>query len=521
MRIRLKARLDELEQLFLVAQGVAASLEAEAAVRPVLESALTTGAVAAYLALSETALPDLDEQPKPFLAAGPAAEKFLHLSAQIRTLTGQQDQIALTNPARARMLQIDRGKPVPEALFAAALYHENINNGCLWVAYDKPHLFSDDEKSFLSTLAAQASLGIGNARSFLDAEIGRQRLEAILHATPDPVLVTDHKNQIYLANPAAISLMIDSTMPVEGLPVEEVIEHPKVVAVLKSAERDLQTVEIELPDGRYYHATVSSIHADGKWVGRVCVLQDITRFKELDALKSEFVNSVSHDLRSPLALMQGYATMLQMVGELNEQQTGYVRKIIQGVENMARLVSNLLDLGRIETGVGLKLEKVPLVELIERVTGAQQLPAAQKRIELGADIPAHITPQIEADQALLEQALQNLVDNAIKYTKIGGVVRIRLFERNQRIIFEVRDNGIGIAPLDIPRLFERFYRGARREARQQRGTGLGLAIVKSIADRHGGRAWVESQLGVGSQFFLEIPIIQSHPDVGNPDPENA
>jgi signal transduction histidine kinase len=521
MRIRLKARLEELEQLFLVAQGVAASLEADTAVKPVLESALTTGAVAAYVALSEIAMPDLGERPAPLLAAGPAAEKYAHLSSQLHSLTSQQDQIALTNPARARMLKIEPGHPVPEAIFAAALSHENINHGCLWVAYDKPHPFSEDERNFLSTLAVQASLGVGNARSYLEAEIGRQRLEAILHATPDPVLVTDHKNQIYLANAAAISFMIDSSMPIEGLPIEKVLEQPELIAVIKSADHDLQTVEIALPDGRYYYATASSILAEGKWVGRVCILQEITRFKELDALKSEFVNSVSHDLRSPLALMQGYATMLQMVGDLNEQQTSYVRKIIQGVENMARLVSNLLDLGRIETGVGLKLEKVPIVELVERVAGAQQLHAAQKRIELGADIPAHVTSLIDADKALLEQALQNLVDNAIKYTKIGGVVRIRLFERNQRIIFEVRDNGIGIAPLDIPRLFERFYRGARRETRQQRGTGLGLAIVKSIADRHGGRVWVESRLGVGSQFFLEIPISQPQADVQISDPEEA
>ena len=128
----------------------------------------------------------------------------------------------------------------------------------------------------------------------------------------------------------------------------------------------------------------------------------------------------------------------------------------------------------------------------------------------------HCHPRIL--QALIEQALQNLIDNAIKYTPTDGKVLVRLIERDDKIVFEVRDTGIGVAPLDIPRLFERFFRGARREARQQKGSGLGLTIVKSIADRHGGQVWVESVLGKGSRFFLEIPIRQTKPGSQSEDP---
>ncbi len=155
---------------------------------------------------------------------------------------------------------------------------------------------------------------------------------------------------------------------------------------------------------------------------------------------------------------------------------------------------------------------VPVVDLVERVAGSYQAQAAQKRINLAKELPAHVTPLIEADQALIEQALQNLVENAIKYTPSEGEVLVRLIERDDKIVFEVRDTGIGVAPLDIPRLFERFFRGARREARQQKGSGLGLAIVKSIAERHGGRVWVESVLGKGSRFYIEIPIRQPNSD---------
>jgi signal transduction histidine kinase len=243
-------------------------------------------------------------------------------------------------------------------------------------------------------------------------------------------------------------------------------------------------------------------------MGRVCILRDITSFKELDGLKSEFVATVSHDLRSPLTLMRGYATMLEMVGELNDQQAGYVRKIVSGVESMSRLVSNLLDLGRIEAGVDLQLEMVPVHDIIERVTGALQLQATQKRVSLVTAVPQQTIPLIEADQALLQQALQNLVDNAIKYTEPGGRVVVSVNAQPENLVFEVQDTGIGIAPVDVPRLFEKFFRGAHQGPKKQSGSGLGLAIVKSIAERHGGKVWVESQLGKGSSLFLAVPYRQ-------------
>jgi signal transduction histidine kinase len=206
--------------------------------------------------------------------------------------------------------------------------------------------------------------------------------------------------------------------------------------------------------------------------------------------------------------MRGYATMLDMVGELNEQQQGYVKKIISGVENMSRLVNNLLDLGRIEIGVGLQVENVTVLDILERVTGALQLHAGQKNIALNIELPKDMPHAVEADGALLHQAVYNLVENAIKYTPDGGRVTIRARTALDHVVFEIEDSGIGIPEEDKPHLFEKFYRGRQREARAQHGTGLGLAIVRSIAESHGGRVWVESEPGRGSIFFLQIPLSQ-------------
>lgn len=263
-----------------------------------------------------------------------------------------------------------------------------------------------------------------------------------------------------------------------------------------------------MPDGRTYLAMASPMTAEEKTVGRVCILRDVTQLKEIDTLKSDFVSTVSHDLRSPLTLMRGYATMLEMAGELNEQQKNYAKMIVQGVDNMAKLVNNLLDLGRIEFGVGLQVESIPVLDILEHATSELQLQAKQKNISLGVELPRDLPHVIEADQALLHQALYNLIENGIKYTPEGGTVTVHLQALPDALIFAVQDSGIGISENDQKRLFEKFYRGTNRDALIQRGTGLGLAIVRSIAERHGGKVWVESELGNGSVFFLQVPLTQ-------------
>jgi two-component system NtrC family sensor kinase len=151
---------------------------------------------------------------------------------------------------------------------------------------------------------------------------------------------------------------------------------------------------------------------------------------------------------------------------------------------------------------------VPVVDVLERVVNTLQLQAAQKHIQLLTEFPPQTLPLVEADQALLRQALQNLVENAIKYTRPNGKVMVRLQIQPTGMLIQVIDNGIGVAPMDMPRLFEKFYRGAQ-QSKDERGTGLGLAIVRSIAERHGGRAWAESQLGKGSTFYLSLPLRQT------------
>lgn len=511
MRLSLKARLGELNRLLLVSQGVASSLDISQAVQPVLEAALSTGACSARVVLLPSVIPELEGDGQSALkySLGPAGEAYELLDDQILEIVRQQDRVTLTNLYRPRLLQFPHTFVPPAALLAVALRQENTYYGALWVAFDQAHNFSWEEVHFFITLAGYAALAASNARLFLSAEVGKQRLEAILNSTPDPVLVTDQKGRLLLANPATWKALGYGMEWEQGQPIERVVSQPELLQLmLYSTSDEPHPVEVVLPDGKIYSATVSNVLAEGSSVGRVCVMRDVSRFKDLDALKSEFVATVSHDLRSPLTLMRGYTTMLELVGQLNEQQIGYVHKILGSVENMSRLVNNLLDLGRIEAGIGLRLEQVSVPEIVENVVNNLQLMASQQKVEMGVDMDKSALPSLEADPALLQQALLNLVDNAIKYTESGGSIQIKVRVGDNRMVFEVSDTGVGISPVDQVHLFEKFYRGIKIGSHQARGSGLGLAIVKSIVDRHNGQVWVESQLGKGSTFFMSFPLKQ-------------
>jgi signal transduction histidine kinase len=297
--------------------------------------------------------------------------------------------------------------------------------------------------------------------------------------------------------------------PVKGLPINEVIANPELLEMISTPSNEgLLTREVALPGGHYYLVSVSPVLAENKPVGKVCLMRDISKYKELDIMKTEFVQMVSHNLRQPLTLMKGYVGMLEMVGSLNLQQKDYVKIITSSADNMNRLVNNLLNLGRIESGVALQLVNASGEKIMETVSHSLQKQAEQKGIKLVCFPPSTDIPDIEADVPMLQDALYNLVENAIKFTPVNGSVRLNLLGRQNAVVFEVKDTGMGIAPLDQQKLFETFNRASRHEVHPQKGGGLGLTIVKSIAVKHHGDVWVESQLGKGSSFFLSIPLRQ-------------
>ncbi|MBI4770715.1 MAG: HAMP domain-containing protein, partial [Chloroflexi bacterium] len=331
MRQRLRARLDELNLLLTVSQGVAGSLSLDESLPPILQGALAaSGAAGVRLALparDEAGAPASGAAPQTF-ALGAAAPAMAPLDGAILTLTREDGKAVIENLARARAV-LD---PAPvagkiQALIAAPLKQEENFLGALWLGYDAPHVFSEAEENCFATLAGQAAVAVVNARLFETAERGRERLAAILASTPDPVIVTDRSERLLLVNPAAqFAFGLDPQTSVNK-PVAQVIKNAALLKALRTPGADPAANEVQLEGGVTLYASTSPINAAGdKPAGRVTVLRDVTRFKELEHLKSEFVDTVSHDLRSPLTYIRGYATMLPMVGALNDKQKEFVDK---------------------------------------------------------------------------------------------------------------------------------------------------------------------------------------------------
>lgn len=510
MRQRLRARLAELNLLLKVSQGVASHLNLAEALPPILEGAqAATDAAGARLVLSpvEGGLPEAGA-PGASFAVGPAADLMSPLDIGVLELTRAEGRVVIENVARARaVLDVAPVAGKLHALIALPLRQESIYYGALWLGFDRPHTFAENEVNFLATLAGQAAVAVANARLFDAAEQGRQRLAAILASTPDSVVVTDRSHRLLLINPAAEAAFELTGRPVVGRPVAEVLPNRDLARLIQDSRPGPAPAsgEFQSPAGRTLYASVSPIiSADGATLGRVCILRDVTHFKELDMMKSEFVATVSHDLRAPLTFMRGYATMLPMVGALTDKQREFADKIVIGIEQMTKLIDDLLDLGRVEAGVGLAKEPCQLDEIVHSLVDTLGPVAANKGLTLQTDVPRDL-PLLSGDPILLRQAISNLVDNAIKYTPTGGQVRIQLTAENGLFRVAVSDTGVGIALADQAHLFEKFFRVKQRGSTQVKGSGLGLAIVKSIVERHGGRVWMESKLGQGSTFYMEVP----------------
>jgi PAS domain S-box-containing protein len=505
MRLSLKSRLQEMDLLLGASQRLASSYELDRVLPPILEGVQElTRSDQVRLVLAG----DGDGRAAGLLyAAGQDPGGWQGLDGPILELCRQRGRFVLENPSRARAL-LDLGNLTAplEGLLALPLRSEDAFVGCLWVGYRRPHIFSPDETNLLSVLAGQLGVSVANARLFFRAQVEQSRLSSILETTPDGVILLDGRGQVLLANPAAEAILTTSAAEATGRAAREAISSPALLELLERSGEAGGTGEVTMLDGRVLFASViAGPEGGGLASGRICVLRDISHYKKLDMLKSEFVSTVSHDLRTPLTLMRGYGTMMSMVGSLNDQQKDFARKILDSVEQMGQLVDNLLDLGRIEAGIGLNLEKVDPAMLVQEVAETYQPQAANKSLTLAAEADPGMAT-IDADATLLRQAVANLVDNAIKYTPPKGRVTVRARQPKGVQQFIIEDTGLGVAPADQPRLFEKFFRARGAEGRREKGSGLGLAIVKSIAEQHGGRVSVESRLGSGSTFTLEIPL---------------
>jgi two-component system phosphate regulon sensor histidine kinase PhoR len=254
-------------------------------------------------------------------------------------------------------------------------------------------------------------------------------------------------------------------------------------------------------------APASGRDPQAKPSGAVVVLHDVTELRRLERVRQDFVANVSHEFKTPLTAIQGFAETL-LAGALDDPENN--RRFLEIIRNhairLARLTNDLLKLARIEAGkMEVEFSSVSLLELIEGCTETTLLKANRKEITLEITVPPQL-PAVRGDAALLRDVLQNLLDNAIQYTPARGHISVSATAGPREAVVTVADTGIGIPLADSERIFERFYRVDAARSREAGGTGLGLSIAKHIVEAHGGKLWVESTVGQGSRFSFSLPL---------------
>ena len=340
----------------------------------------------------------------------------------------------------------------------------------------------------------------------IDAKAQQQ---VLFNSMLEGLLLLDRNRRIYLANRAFKELFGLKT-ELRGKTIMEALRLHELATLVERVESDGQVFdyELKLPElsERWLQVNAAAIsNSAGEREGTILVFHDLTRLKQLERTREEFVANVSHELRTPLSLIKGYVETL-LDGARNDPEVAerFLKTIERNASRLDLLIQDLLAISALESGrITLNLQPVPLRPLAEKVLADLKSRTDAKSVKLVNDLP-ELTATADANR--LEQVLANLVDNAIKYGRADGTVTIggRKDDANKLEIF-VQDDGPGIPPESLDRIFERFYRVDKARSREQGGTGLGLSIVKHIVQSHSGKVWVKSEPGKGATFFFTLP----------------
>ncbi len=396
--------------------------------------------------------------------------------------------------------------------------------GALTVARTGPMKFEEADQYLLSTIANQVATAIENALLYRKlkayaasleqrvvertVEIARQkeRTEAILHSVADAVFVTDPQGEIVLTNERAGHLL-DGQLHTED-------QEYLLSRIREWGLRASEGVEeiVELGD-LALQARATPISEEAPSLGAVVVLSDVSRLRELDRMKTQFVSNVSHELRTPISNVKLYLSLLERGKP--EKRTRYLEVLRQESTRLENLIENLLDLSRLDAGRAQIIPRpIALQDLLENLVEIHRQTAAAKDLHLETQFPPTVPPA-NGDRNQIIQVLSNLIANAISYTPPGGEIAVRLgtaeTEGRPYVTITVADSGIGIPPDELPHIFDRFFRGEQTQVLTVPGTGLGLAIVKEIVELHQGRIEVESELSQGSSFTIWLPVAAQHP----------
>ncbi len=494
-------RVRELETLVQLAKNINSRLDLDQALSSIVDAAVRlTGAEEGSLMLVDESTGELYMR-----ASKNFDEEFVH-TFRVKV----EDSLAGEVISKGAPILLDGESPkkiktqfLVHSLIFVPLLRQEKTIGLLGVdnrAARRP--LHESDLSLMQALAEHAVIALENARLHEAAQAQMRQLATVIEQVEDGVIITDPDGRILIANRTVRGLFHLGDTPLEGRPLKDVFPNLELHYLFARRQSELakqRRTEITLADDRIWSAHLTPIEG----VGYAIVLNDITQLKELDRLKSEFVSTVSHDLRSPLTTILGYVDLIERAGPVTDQQKTFIRRIQNSVGSITTLISDLLDLGKIESGIDSQKEPVQLNALARNALEGVRGRAEAKQIALNVTLDDSI-PALNGNPVRLRQMIVNLLDNAIKYTPEGGAVGFSTRLEADQAFLWVSDTGIGIPPQELPYVFNKFYRATN--VQNTAGTGLGLSIVKSIAEIHGGRVWVDSNAGKETKFTVVLPV---------------
>ena len=391
--------------------------------------------------------------------------------------------------------------------------------GMIFIFRNYSGRFSANDRALLQSFADQAAIAVRNAQFYAQIRREKQRMDTLLDSAADGILILNAEKTIERYNPAFANLWGKPIGDIIDLPHKEVIRWTKIEngITLEQAlaqgwpltphatlyvEGDLERTDLmPLPVGITYAPLLSP---DGQLINIVATVRDISHFREADEIKRTFISVISHELKTPVALIKGY------VGTLRREDAAWDRAVVQDslaviedeTDRLTELIDNLLDATRLQSGT-LSLNRSDLglgyttKRVVERFT--VQAPRHQFVVDFPEDFPV-----IMGDEDRLEQVLYNLLSNAVKYSPDGGEIRISGQVRIEQVIICISDQGPGIAPGDIPYIFDRFYRSSQA-SKKTKGAGLGLFLSRAVIEAHGGRIWVDPMPDQGARICFSLP----------------
>lgn len=448
-------------------------------------------------------------------------ELFTPLLEDLPTQLPQEELVLTVPKEKLESISAELGQPLRQALVLPMIWERELL-GCIFIFRTHPLLLAPDDRQILAGFTDFATIAVRNARLYEDNLIERWRLDALLESSGEGLLVLAPDLRIERMNAAATQLTGWTAEQAVGRQHDEIIVWTQVdrgIAIHEALaqgwpERGERVLYVEGQLKRRNGAllaagiTYAPLKArNGRLVNIIANLRDVSAYREAEVLKDTFISVVSHELKTPVAIIKGYAETLNRPEArrdpalMDEMLTG----ILEESDRLSHLVDDLLDASRLRAS-GLPLDEVAEVHLPDLAQQVVTRFQSQTRkhtllVEFPPDFPA-----IRGAPARLEQVLNNLVSNALKYSPNGGTIRVRGEYDAQGVLISVSDEGVGIPPEEQERIFERFYRVAGPETRAVPGTGLGLYLTRAIVNAHGGRIWVESRPGQGATFYVRLPF---------------